>query len=77
MPYYPIRLVKEKEQLLEYVRLAERTPGVTFMGRLGTYRYLDMDVTIHEALGCARSVLAALDAGSPLPTFSVHPLGAA
>ena len=75
VPYYPIRLVKEKEQLLEYVRLAERTPGVTFMGRLGTYRYLDMDVTIHEALGCARSVLAALDAGAPLPTFSVHPLG--
>ena len=75
VPYYPIRLVKEKEQLQQYVSEAIATPNVTFMGRLGTYRYLDMDVTIHEALDTAKRILAALAAGSPLPTFSVDPLG--
>jgi UDP-galactopyranose mutase len=75
VPYYPIRLVKEKEQLQQYVHEANATPNVTFMGRLGTYRYLDMDVTIHEALDTAGRMLAAIADGSPLPTFSVDPLG--
>ncbi|MGA1629820.1 MAG: UDP-galactopyranose/dTDP-fucopyranose mutase family protein [Ilumatobacteraceae bacterium] len=74
-PYYPVRLVKEKAQLLEYVRLARAETGVTFLGRLGTYRYLDMDVTIHEALKTARAVQAALAAASPVPAFVVDPLG--
>ena len=74
-PYYPVRLVKEKAQLLEYVRLARAETGVTFLGRLGTYRYLDMDVTIHEALKTARAVRAALAAASPVPAFVVDPLG--
>ncbi|MGR3400641.1 MAG: UDP-galactopyranose mutase [Paracoccus sp. (in: a-proteobacteria)] len=52
-PYYPIRLVEEKALLEQYVELARATPGVTFVGRLGTYRYLDMDVTIREALDTA------------------------
>ncbi|MEM9128171.1 MAG: UDP-galactopyranose mutase [Pseudomonadota bacterium] len=57
IPYYPIRLVKEKALLNEYTALAQQTEGVSFVGRLGTYRYLDMDVTIREALNCARSFL--------------------
>ena len=75
VPYYPIRLVEEKEQLLHYVQLAERERSVTFMGRLGTYRYLDMDVTIHEALETADRMIAALRDGASLPVFSVDPLG--
>lgn len=55
IPYYPIRMVEEKELLAQYVALAEDTKGVTFVGRLGTYRYLDMDVTIREALDTAKS----------------------
>lgn len=55
IPYYPIRMVEEKELLAQYVALAEATKGVTFVGRLGTYRYLDMDVTIREALNTASS----------------------
>ncbi|MFD1747145.1 UDP-galactopyranose mutase [Rhizobium helianthi] len=58
IPYYPIRLVKEKEQLAAYEEHARRETGVTFVGRLGTYRYLDMDVTIREALDQARAFLA-------------------
>ncbi|MBU2956258.1 UDP-galactopyranose mutase [Paracoccus sp. 1_MG-2023] len=52
-PYYPIRLVEEKAMLAQYEALARETPNVTFVGRLGTYRYLDMDVTIREALDTA------------------------
>lgn len=74
-PYYPIRLVKEKEQLLEYVRLAREEKGVTFLGRLGTYRYLDMDVTIHEALDVADTAKAAIAQGRPIPAFVTDPLG--
>ncbi len=74
-PYYPVRLVKEKAQLLEYVHLAREEAGVTFLGRLGTYRYLDMDVTIHEALKTATVVKDAIAAGSKIPSFVVDPLG--
>jgi UDP-galactopyranose mutase len=43
-------LVEEKALLGEYEALAQAKDGVSFVGRLGTYRYLDMDVTIREAL---------------------------
>ena len=56
-PYYPIRMVKEKALLAEYQALAEKESRVTFVGRLGTYRYLDMDVTIREALEVGRRVM--------------------
>lgn len=54
IPYYPIRLVKEQQLLADYVMLAKKEVNTTFVGRLGTYRYLDMDVTIREALDTAR-----------------------
>ncbi|MEO8364418.1 MAG: UDP-galactopyranose mutase [Ilumatobacteraceae bacterium] len=75
IPYYPIRLVKEKEQLLNYVQLAREARGVTFLGRLGTYRYLDMDVTIHEALNAADLTLKHLADSTQLPAFFTDPLG--
>lgn len=53
IPYYPIRLVDDKVLLNQYMTLACQTNGVTFVGRLGTYRYLDMDITIKEALETA------------------------
>ena len=73
-PYYPIRLVKEKEQLLNYVQRARDAKGVTFIGRLGTYRYLDMDVTIHEALLASKTMLDCIANKQPLPSFSVDPM---
>jgi UDP-galactopyranose mutase len=59
IPYYPIRLVKEKALLTEYQALAAAERQVTFVGRLGTYRYLDMDVTIREALDVGRKEVKA------------------
>ena len=73
-PYYPIRLVKEKQQLLNYVQKARGAKGVTFIGRLGTYRYLDMDVTIHEALLASKSMLECIVSKKQLPCFSVDPM---
>ncbi|MFN7224330.1 MAG: UDP-galactopyranose mutase [Paracoccaceae bacterium] len=58
IPYYPIRLSAEQTLLTEYEALSKAEANVTFVGRLGTYRYLDMDVTIREALDTARAFLA-------------------
>ncbi|MCW5706606.1 UDP-galactopyranose mutase [Shinella sp.] len=72
IPYYPIRLVEEKAQLADYVARAEQEAGVTFVGRLGTYRYLDMDVTIREALDTARLYLSRKAENAAMATF-LHP----
>ncbi len=74
IPYYPIRQVKEKALLGEYVELANKTANVTFVGRLGTYRYLDMDATIRESLDTAAAVLASLERGDDLKPFFVSVL---
>ena len=66
IPYYPIRLVDEKAMLSKYADLAEVENGVTFLGRLGTYRYLDMDKTIAEAFVVGRAALAAFRGSAPL-----------
>ncbi|MCM0044436.1 MAG: UDP-galactopyranose mutase [Burkholderiaceae bacterium] len=72
-PYYPIRLAKEKGQLARYIALAREEKNVSFVGRLGTYRYLDMHVTIAEALDWADRWRA--DGVTELPAFNVDPLG--
>lgn len=74
IPYYPVRLVNDKEQLAHYVKLASSEQNVTFAGRLATYRYLDMDVTIREAMDTAQEFLTSRKTQSPMPAFSVNPL---
>jgi len=73
IPYYPIRQVDEKALLADYVALAKETKGITFVGRLGTYRYLDMDVTIREALDIADLFRTSAVEGTQMPTFAVDP----
>ena len=72
IPYYPIRLVKDKALLQQYVEKANKETQVTFVGRLGTYRYLDMDVTIKEALEISDKVKESLMAGQKLQPFYVN-----
>lgn len=73
IPYYPIRLTDDKSLLGQYVEAARAERDVTFVGRLGTYRYLDMDVTIGEALDVAAGVRAAIGRGDDVPAFFVDP----
>lgn len=72
-PYYPIRLATETAMLSRYVRTAMNTENVSFLGRLGTYRYLDMDVTIGEALRACQIMDEHLALGKPFPVFFTSP----
>ena len=54
-PYYPVHLLQGDEMLKTYTERAKAEPKVTFVGRLGTYRYMDMDVTIRTAMDLVRS----------------------
>ena len=74
IPYYPIRLARDKQQLERYVNIARQEVNVTFVGRLGTYRYLDMDVTINEALITADKFLASARDNTAMPAFVIDPL---
>lgn len=54
-PFYPLH---DNPTLLDaYTKRAEAETGTTFLGRLGTYRYLDMDVCIAEAMTVATNYL--------------------
>lgn len=70
-PYYPKRLPEDISKLVMYQKEAEKNKNVTFMGRLGTYRYLDMWKVIDEALDLARLVNKRVSLGEQLPTFHV------
>lgn len=69
IPYYPIRLVNDKFLLEKYIVLAENEKKVTFAGRLGTCRYMDMDVTIKEALSVASEMLGDIKNNDKLQSF--------
>jgi len=68
-PYYPKRLPADLQVLEHYRRRAGEVPWVTFLGRLGTYRYLDMHHAIGDALRLSAEVLAAEQCGAPWPQF--------
>ena len=56
-PYYPINDEKNNALYEKYKELAEGEPNVIFGGRLGQYRYFDMDTVILSALNIARGEL--------------------
>ena len=51
-PYYPVNAASDRSRLAAYRELVrlEGGLGVSFGGRLGTYRYLDMHMAIASAL---------------------------
>jgi len=49
-PYYPINTKRDREILDLYLSGCSRSQRTYFCGRLGSYRYLDMDQAISEAL---------------------------
>ena len=52
-PYYPVNDGKNSALYAQYRALADRETRVIFGGRLGEYRYYDMDAVIAAALDCA------------------------
>ena len=49
-PYYPVNDARNNALYTQYADLAAQTPHVVFGGRLGAYKYYDMDKTIAAAL---------------------------
>jgi UDP-galactopyranose mutase len=49
-PYYPVPQAENAELYLKYKALADGLPNVHFVGRLGTYRYYNMDQCVGQAL---------------------------
>ena len=51
-PYYPINNDRNNELYKKYEELASKDKKVIFGGRLGQYKYYDMDKVIESALEC-------------------------
>lgn len=54
--YYPVKDAGGRNQALyaRYAALAATEPGITFMGRCGTYQYLDMHQVVNQTLSLLR-----------------------
>ena len=57
-PYYPVNDERSMELYRKYLELAKDYPNIIFGGRLGEYRYYDMDDVIAAALEKAKEILA-------------------
>ncbi len=56
-PYYPVADMQNTQLYEEYKKLASEQNNVFFCGRLGEYKYYDMDDTIMAALDFANDIL--------------------
>lgn len=56
-PYYPVNDEKNGKLYGEYKKLADQESKVIFGGRLGEYKYYDMDAVIASALDMCENVL--------------------
>ena len=57
-PYYPVNDAKNSALYEQYKALAEAEDNVIFGGRLGEYKYYDMDKTVEVALAAAKKELS-------------------
>ncbi len=69
-PYYPKRLTADKQLLKQYREAAQQQNKVSFLGRLATYRYMDMHHVIGEALDFAQHFITSIKEDQPRPVFS-------
>lgn len=56
-PYYPVNDEKNGQLYAKYKELADKETGVIFGGRLGEYKYYDMDTTIASVLNMCEKEL--------------------
>jgi UDP-galactopyranose mutase len=59
-PYYPVPGPDSDRLRRRYERMAAELSDTTFVGRLATYRYLNMDEVVESALDAADVILAKL-----------------
>jgi UDP-galactopyranose mutase len=69
IPYYPKRLKEDKILLKKYRQKAESLSGISFLGRLATYRYMDMHEVIAEAISFSKTFTEAFLSANKLPLF--------
>ena len=69
IPYYPKRLQADKDLLMKYRADAAKLTGVSFLGRLATYRYMDMHHVIGEALNYSNDFINSIINKIPLKVF--------
>lgn len=69
LPYYPVRLADGDGLFCRYREAAQREGGVSFVGRLATFRYIDMDVAIAEALTAGKELTTCLRKEQSPPAF--------
>jgi UDP-galactopyranose mutase len=69
IPFYPKRLAADKELLIKYREAAEQLKNVSFLGRLATYRYMDMHHVIGEALDFSEKFYSSFKNSQKLPVF--------
>ena len=55
-PYYPVPRPENQALYKRYEALADAIPGTWFVGRLATYRYLNMDQVVGQALATFRRI---------------------
>ncbi|WP_448267410.1 UDP-galactopyranose mutase [Nostoc sp. DSM 114159] len=55
-PYYPVPRSENQEIYKKYKVLADETPGIYFVGRLGTYKYYNMDQCVAQALSVYKQI---------------------
>jgi UDP-galactopyranose mutase len=67
-PYYPIPRPENQDLFKRYEALADATDNVTFVGRLATYRYYNMDQIVGQALATFRRMDAKRQLGRPQET---------
>lgn len=78
-PYYPVNDKKNGKLYAEYRKMADREKNVIFGGRLGEYKYYDMDAVIASALDMCEKELQQFSymrsgVESTIPDWSVlHP----
>ncbi|UAY52224.1 UDP-galactopyranose mutase [Ferruginibacter albus] len=70
IPYYPKRQVADKKLLKLYRDEADQQSNISFLGRLATYRYMDMHHVIGEAIELSKKVVDCVNTNQPLPVFS-------
>jgi len=61
-PYYPVPQATNASIYSEYRKLAESLPNTHFVGRLGTYRYYNMDQVVGQALTLYKNLIRAAKA---------------